>query len=88
MFSTGEFINPKNVYETVNHGILLDKLYRYGTRGIILENVSSYSHLKGRAQVIQIGKHTRATNVISKLKKKNARVTKVITNFKTEWTRY
>lgn len=84
MFSTGEFINPKNVYETVNHGILLDKLYRYGTRGIIL----SYSYLKGRAQVIQIGKHTRATNVIIKLKKKNARVTKVITNFKTEWTRY
>ena len=68
MFSTGEFINPKNVYETVNHGILLDKLYRYGTRGIIL----SYSYLKGRAQVIQIGKHARATNVIIKLKKKCA----------------
>lgn len=72
MFSTGEFINPKNVFETVYHGILLDKLYRYGTRGFILEKFSSYSYLKGRAQVIQIGKHARATNVIIKLKKKCA----------------
>lgn len=37
MFSTWVFINPKNAFETVDHGILLDKLYRYGTRGIILE---------------------------------------------------
>ena len=42
-------------FDTVDHDILLDKLYRYGIRGIILEWFSSY--LKGRSQVTQIGEH-------------------------------
>ena len=55
MFSTGVFIDLKKAFDTVDHDILLDKLYRYGIRGIILDWFSSY--LKGRSQVTQIGEH-------------------------------
>jgi len=52
MFSTGVFIDLKKAFDTVVHEILLEKLYRYGIRGIILEWLLSY--LKGRSQVTQI----------------------------------
>jgi len=55
MFSTGVFIDLKKAFDTVDHKILLDKLYRYGIRGIMLEWFSSY--LKGRSQVTQIDGH-------------------------------
>ena len=55
IFSTGVFIDLKEAFDTVDHDILLDKLYCYGIRGIILEWLPSY--LKGRSQVAQIGEH-------------------------------
>ena len=55
LFSCGVFIDLKKAFDTVDHDSLLDKLYRYGIRGIILEWFSSY--LKGRSQVTQIGEH-------------------------------
>ena len=55
LFSCGVFIDLKKAFDTVDHDILLDKLYRYGIRGIILEWFSSY--FKGRSQVTQIGEH-------------------------------
>ena len=55
MFPTGVFIDLKKAFDTVDHDILLDKLYRYGIRGIILHWFSSY--LKGRSPVTQIGEH-------------------------------
>ena len=55
LFSCGVFIDLKKAFDTVDHDILFDKLYRYGIRGIILEWFSSY--LKGRSQVTQIGEN-------------------------------
>jgi len=55
MFSTGVFIDLKKAFDTVDHEILLDNLYRYGIRGIMLEWFSSY--LKGRSQVTQTDGH-------------------------------
>ena len=55
LFSCGVFIDLKKAFDTVDHDILLDKLYRYRIRGIIREWFSSY--LKGRSQVTQIGEH-------------------------------
>ena len=45
----------KKAFDTVDHDILLDELYRCGIRGIIIDWFSSY--LKGRSQVTQIGEH-------------------------------
>ena len=44
LFSCGVFIDLKKVFDTVDHDILLDKLHRYGIRGIILEWVLNGSH--------------------------------------------
>ena len=53
LFSCGVFIDSKKAFDTVDHKILLDKLYHYGFRGIINKWFSSY--LEGRTQTTQIG---------------------------------
>ena len=42
LFSCGAFIDLKKAFDTVDHKIILDKLYHYGFRDIINEWFSSY----------------------------------------------
>ena len=42
----------KRAFDTVDHSVLLNKLYHYGIRGIINDWFSSY--LSGRAQAIEV----------------------------------
>ncbi len=51
----GIFIDLKKAFDTINHNILLQKLERYGIRGVGLDWVSSY--LRNRQQFVEIGQH-------------------------------
>ena len=55
MYTCGIFIDLKKAFDTVNHEILLQKLYHYGIRGIVNDWFSSY--LKSRSQTTNIGPH-------------------------------
>ena len=54
LFTCGIFLDFKKVFDTVDHSILLSKLYHYGIRGPVNEWFSSY--LNGRVQTTQIDK--------------------------------
>ena len=55
LFSCGIFIDLKKAFDTVNHGILLNKLEHYGSRGIINDWFSSY--LNNRTQTTELKCH-------------------------------
>jgi len=54
MFTCGIFLDFKKAFDRVNNTILLDKLHRYGIRGIVLEWFTSY--LANRTQTTHIDK--------------------------------
>ena len=47
------FVDFRKAFDTVNHQILIAKLFRYGIRGVALSLISSY--LKDRRQRVKIG---------------------------------
>ena len=53
IYTCGMFIDLKKAFDTVDHSILLQKIYHYGMRGIVNDWFRSY--LSNRIQSIQIG---------------------------------
>ena len=51
--SIGIFIDLKKAFDTVNHSVLLDKLYHYGLRGQVYNWFKDY--FTGRKQFVQLG---------------------------------
>ena len=58
LYTCGIFIDLKNVFDTVNHSILLGKFRRYEVRGIINDWFLSY--LSGRVQTTGVEKKASA----------------------------
>ena len=53
LYSCGVFLDFSKVFDTVNHTILLEKVERYGIRGVSLQFFANY--LANRQQYVQMG---------------------------------
>ena len=59
----GIFVDLQKAFDTVNHNILLKKLYYYGIRGIANDWLSSY--LSNRLQYVSILEHNSKTKIVN-----------------------
>ena len=62
-FTIGIFLDLSKAFDTVNHKILIDKLYHYGIRGICLKWFENY--LQNRKQFVKYG-DTKSKEMIMK----------------------
>ena len=63
LYSCGIFIDLKKAFDTVDHRILLGKLYFYGFRGVLHNWLLSY--LTGRKQTTEVGGHISSSETIT-----------------------
>ena len=63
LYSCGIFIDLKKAFDTVDHRILLGKLYFYGFRGVLHNWFLSY--LTGRKQTTEVGGHISSSETIT-----------------------
>ena len=61
-FVTGVFLDLKRAFDTINHKILIDKLYHYGFRGISNKLLQSY--LENRKQYVSINGHDSGPEIV------------------------
>ena len=54
-YAAGVFIDLKKAFDTINHDRLINKLERYGIRGVVLNWLRSY--LQNRQQFVKMGEH-------------------------------
>ena len=62
-YMIGVFLDFRKAYDTVNHFTLLQKLYRYGVRGHILNWLKSY--LTDKQQFISVNNNHSSKNCIT-----------------------
>ena len=63
MYTAGIFMDLSRAFDTIDHEILLDKLYHYGFRGV--SHAWSTNYLSNRKQWFHIIQHFRLVNQLN-----------------------